>query len=447
MDADNNSYKEVDTVDQSCVLGKNKSVGPESVSEVVSGIRDASLERMVETSTHDVEGLTNGSPSSEKVETKECKEPEPQKVQARGKSEKPSNIKNDAWVLTKKITNSSNGSLAANTRSKQPVMKTKSFNDRHAANNDLRKGTKATPVASNTNKDKLQKSEMEPSSGNLVQSESNEEKSTMKPLRDGSATISEGDNESVEYPFQISAKSHKVGKLPSYGFSFKCHERAEKRKEFYTKLEERINAQEIEKNNQQAKSKESQQVEIKMLRKSLNFKATPMPTFYMEPTPLKVELKKMPITRPKSPKLGRKKNPSSVGDSDQTRRPARLSLDEKIVSQHNLAQGSGPIHSKQPQRKSLPRLPSEKTRISKTGIDATSTGTPPIAHIKEEVSLPNLEFVPIARLNDEVVQVSDLGFVPIARVEDGVLLSDPDATLEKDETHVRQEQEPASLQY
>ncbi|XP_074276567.1 protein WVD2-like 5 isoform X2 [Silene latifolia] len=439
MDADNDSYTEVAAVDQNCVVEKNQSVGPESVSEVVSGFRDASLERMVETTTNDVAGQTNGSPSSEKVQTKECKEPEPQKVHTKGKREKPSNIKNGTQVSTKKITNTPNGSLAANTQSKQPVMKTKSFNDRHATNSDLSKGAKVAPATSNTRKDKLQKSEMVPSSGNLVQSEGNEEKSSMNPLREGSATISEGDNESVD------AKSHKVGKLPSYGFSFKCHERAEKRKEFYTKLEERIHAQEIEKNNQQAKSKESQQAEIKMLRKSLNFKATPMPTFYQEPPPPKVELKKMPITRPKSPKLGRKKNPSSVGDSDQTRRPARLSLDEKVVSHHNPAQGPGPIHSKQPQRKSLPRLPSEKTRISKTSLDATSAETPPIADIKEEASLPK-EFVPIARLNDEEVQVSDLGFVPIARVEDGDLLSDPDAAPEKDETHVRQEQEPTSLQ-
>ncbi|CAN4115737.1 unnamed protein product [Withania somnifera] len=280
----------------------------------------------------------------------------------------PGKAKNTASIEVKKIKDGkdasagsavSNDSLTLQQYPKQISslgVKSKSLDDTKTADNNL----KPAVTCVNISHAKIKQSGQSDASSPSPNSDGLKEKPNPKSLKKAVPNQADGSTESHLNP-AAHAKPRKVGALPTYNMSFKCDERAEKRREFYSKLEEKIQAKEVEKSNLQAKTKACQEAEIKMLRKSLKFKATPMPSFYQEPPPPKVELKKIPTTRAKSPNLSRRKSSPTKEVDDTAMHTSRLSLDEN--ASQNLAKGHSPDNVKKPIRKSLPKLPSQKINL------------------------------------------------------------------------------------
>ncbi|KAE8667730.1 Auxin efflux carrier family protein isoform 1 [Hibiscus syriacus] len=85
--------------------------------------------------------------------------------------------------------------------------------------------------------------------------------------------------------------------------------------DFVMKLEEKIHAKEAEMNQIQAKTQEKTEAEIKQLRKSLNFKAKPMPSFYHVDTAPGSNGNKAAASTKKPAKVGPKSANAGVGST------------------------------------------------------------------------------------------------------------------------------------
>ncbi|KAJ6757360.1 PROTEIN WVD2-LIKE 1 [Salix koriyanagi] len=172
------------------------------------------------------------------------------------------------------------------------------------------------------------------SPASMKKSQQNSPSTARKPLQpDNKKHHDEEDSWSVASSTAVSVRTIKsvtVGTAPT----FRSAERAAKRMEYYSKLEEKHRALEKERSQAEERTKEEQEAAIRQLRKNMAYKANPVPNFYYEPPAPKVERKKLPLTRPQSPKLNRRKSCSDAVQTSQEEVGKHCARHRHSISNH-----------------------------------------------------------------------------------------------------------------
>ncbi|XP_009803173.2 uncharacterized protein LOC107787178 [Nicotiana tabacum] len=208
--------------------------------------------------------------------------------------------------------------------------------------------------------------------------------------------LDEDDNWSLASSTAASVRTVKSKITVPVAPSFKCSERSERRREYYTKLEEKHKALEAEKQEYAARMKEEEEAAMKQLRKAMVYRANPVPSFYREGPPPKRELKKLPVTRAKSPNLTRRKSCSdAVTPSPEEKKPCA-----KV--RHSIGvykQGS-----------TTPTTPKSKDRVSARNSNGTPKAKEPTKLVKAKKGSPLKEMkeTPIKEIKETPIAESNV---------------------------------------